>query len=1695
MAHGVGAAFKLRTRLLLGFGLVFAMMIGIAVTTYRGTTSQMAASDYVRHTHEVIAHGHLLEKELVDMETGQRGFLITGVDTFLEPLESGRDAYETTLEETKILVSDNPPQVKRLEEIDILVTRWKERSVDPEILERRKVAKGAVDAAHLQEVLSGGVGKGILDEMRGIMDEMQLAFQVDGNVKGEALTAAVAKAMVDQETGERGFLIAGEDEFLEPFIDGQEKLKLSIADLRRLVANAHDRFGTVTAINDIEKLAERWLTEAGGVEIEMRRNVDAGTATRTDLEKVLGQGLGKSILDSIREEIDALDTMFTVAENDKGRVYLVRIAKAMVDQETGQRGFIITGKEEFLEPYETGQQALAENLQGLRELNSNAYDIPRMKRNIDTLETMAGNWMVRAATPEIDARRAMNENETSIKDVQAMVESERGKDMMDGIRVKIAEFIAIEEGLLASRRVDSEQAGTSSINIVFFGTVFGVLAGILALIYISRSIFVQVGGEPSEISGVADRIARGDLDVDFHSDSGIGESVSTILDTLREVSRQADLIAGGDYSEDIKARDANDSLGIALQKMTETLRDVSGAIDSIADGDLEIHVEQKGINDMLSQSLTRMTANLRETAAQANVIAGGNYMVDFRPRSDKDELAIAMQLMTSTLRDNENAARDEDWVKTGAAELAEVLQREEDERTLAQSVVSYLANYLKAQMASFYLFDRATKTLKIAGSFAFNKRKNLNDEVILGEGIAGQAAFEREMISITMLPDDYVRINSTLGDAVPGNVVAVPVVDDDELLGVIEFATVDEFTDLELSFLTAAMGSIATAVKISKDQDNLRRSEELTRTIIETSKDAILTINSIGVIQTINGTTRKMFVYSEDELLGHNIHEIIPSPFSGELGGHFEKGQESWYKQISGTEREVQAMRMGGVPFPAVLSVGEVETDDGILFTIYVRDISAQKKAEEEIQRQTEELHSSNEELSQQSEELKASNDELEVKSQALEEQTDELKTRATEIEAAKSEVEKKAEELELASKYKSEFLANMSHELRTPLNSLLILAKMLASNDEGNLTDDQVESAKVIHGGGQDLLFLINEILDLSKVEAGMMEIHNEEVRLDDMIANMRRQFDPATKEKGLGFDIVVEPGIDDSIVTDGQRLEQILRNFMSNALKFTSEGGLTIEIGRPNSGREFSYAHLTPTNTLAIGVRDTGVGIPEEKQRAIFEAFQQADGSTSRQYGGTGLGLSISRAMAHLLGGEVQLESEDGVGSVFTLFLPLERRVDRANSDVEVAQEIEHPQRRAVRPETSKPSPPTEEFLPDDRKSIKENDRSVLIIEDDETFAKIVMGQANKKGFKCLAASDGRTGLALASEFKPDGIILDLGLPDLDGTHVLDGLKQDLGTRHIPVHIMSGRDKTAEVMQKGAVAYLSKPVSADDINSALENITRLRDDSVRNILVVEDDDNGRAAIEKLVSTTDVQTVGATSGGEARELVMQQNFDCIILDLGLPDMTGFELLESLDRDPSLSLPPVIVYTGKELSSEELRELGKYTTKVVVKSANSPERLLDETSLFLHTIASALPEDQEEILRAVHNAEESLEGKKVLLVDDDLRNSFALSKVLDNEGLEVVLAENGQVALDMLEKNQDVDMVLMDIMMPVMDGFEAMTKIREQAQYKDLPIVALTAKAMVEDRAKCIEAGANDYQAKPIDTDRLLSLMRVLMYS
>ncbi len=747
--------------------------------------------------------------------------------------------------------------------------------------------------------------------------------------------------------------------------------------------------------------------------------------------------------------------------------------------------------------------------------------------------------------------------------------------------------------------------------------------------------------------------------------------------------------------------------------------------------------------------------------------------------------------------------------------------------------------------------------------------------------------------------------------------------------------------------------------------------------------------------------------------------------------------------------------------------------------------------------------------LQSQSEELQAQQDELEERSQQLEEQNRRIEIKNAEIEEARRALEEKAEQLALSSKYKSEFLANMSHELRTPLNSLLILAKLLSDNVDGNLTEKQIEFASTIHNAGAELLGLINDILDLSKVEAGKMDVHAAEVSVAEELANIERAFAPVAAETGLTFELDFAENALPRIVTDEQRLQQVLKNLLSNAFKFTETGGVVLRVAQAPASRQFSGDILAnAAHVIGFSVEDTGVGIAADKLRLIFEAFQQADGTTSRRYGGTGLGLSISREIARLLGGEIHVESKPAEGSTFTLYLP-DRYVAQAAAETgaDLLRQVTAglTPATAALPRSNGDEPVLDELDPslllpsevsDDRDSIEEGDRVVLIVEDDPDFARTELEIARDRGFKGLVALRGDSGLALAREFRPDAIVLDMTLPVLDGWTVLDRLKRDPATRHIPVHIVSAAEEMQPALMAGAAAVLQKPASAEALGEVFGQIESFINRDVRRLLVVDDDEAQRQAIVELVGGDgDIEIVTVGSSEEAlAALDSEAPFDCMVLDLKLPKMTGFALLEKVKTDEQSHNLPVIVYTGKELTRREETKLRRYAETIVVKDARSPERLLDETSLFLHRVESKLPDSKRKLLEQLHNTDALFVGRKVLIVDDDVRNVFALTSALEANGMEVLFAENGREGIEALEAAGDVDLVLMDLMTPELDGYETTQAIRKLPRFAKLPIIALTAKAMTGDRERSIAAGASDYITKPVDTAQLLSLMRVWLY-
>jgi signal transduction histidine kinase/CheY-like chemotaxis protein/CHASE3 domain sensor protein len=740
--------------------------------------------------------------------------------------------------------------------------------------------------------------------------------------------------------------------------------------------------------------------------------------------------------------------------------------------------------------------------------------------------------------------------------------------------------------------------------------------------------------------------------------------------------------------------------------------------------------------------------------------------------------------------------------------------------------------------------------------------------------------------------------------------------------------------------------------------------------------------------------------------------------------------------------------------------------------------LTASQALTEELQTQQEELRVTNEELQQQGNMLRGMQAELEERTEELEASNLDLETQRDELQSTQGELADKAVNLARASQYKSEFLANMSHELRTPLNSTLILARLLGDNPDGNLTAEQVKFAETIHSAGNDLLALINDILDLSKIEAGHIDLHLEPVALSHLLGPVTRMFEPIARHRGIVFEIELGDG---AMETDQQRVQQILKNLLSNAFKFTETGSVSLRTRRAG-GR------------VEISVRDTGIGISPDQQEVVFEAFRQADGTTNRKFGGTGLGLSISRDLARHLGGDLRLESAPGQGSTFTLTLPeVGGKPPPAAGSPPALLASTAPSAPLPTVPPRRPKAALARATLDDRAALEPQRQILLVVEDDVTFTDVLGSLAHQLDLQYLVAHDADEGVRLAIEHLPGAIVLDMKLPDHSGLSVLDRLKRNAATRHIPIHVISAVDHSRAALAMGAAGYLMKPVNHDELVAVLKSV-RERGPRLRRVLVIEDDAVHRDAIRHLLEAGDVEIVSVATVAEGLDELAARTFDCVVTDLTLPGASGYDLLERMASDDRYSCPPVIVYTGRSLSAEDERKLQRYSSSIIVKGARSPERLLDEVTLFLHQVEAELPPDRQRMLRQTRDREAVFAGKKILIAEDDVRNIFALTSILEPKGATVILARNGLEALAALDANPDVDLVLMDIMMPEMDGLTAMAEIRRRGgRLAALPIIALTAKAMRDDQARCLAAGANDYLAKPLDVEVLLSLIRVWM--
>jgi len=1159
---------------------------------------------------------------------------------------------------------------------------------------------------------------------------------------------------------------------------------------------------------------------------------------------------------------------------------------------------------------------------------------------------------------------------------------------------------------------------------------------------LTDSVNAMAGNLTAQVRNIAEvttAVARGDLSrkitVDVKGEIlELKNTINTMVDQLNafaaEVTRVAREVGtegklGGQAQVPGVAgtwKDLTDNVNVMAANLTEQVRGIVKVVTAVADGELtqKLTVNAKGEVAALAETINNMTDTLATFADQVTTVArevgvegrlGGQANVPGAAGTWKDltgnvnlladnltnqvraiaevatavtkgDLTRSIQVEASgevaELKDNINTMIDnlrlttdrnteQDWLKTNLARFTSMLQGQRDLATVGRKLLSELAPLVSAQQGVIYQMETEESAgMVLLSAFAADGQDGHLRRIKLGEGLIGQCAAEKKRMLIADLPENTVPIRSGLFEAVPRNVIVLPVLFEDHVKAVIELASLSTFTASHLAFL-----------------------EQLTA--------------SIGIV--LNSIEATM--------------------------------------QTEGLLKQSQQLAT-------------------------------------ELQTQQRELQQTNEQLAQKAQQLAEQNVEVERKNQ--------------EIEQARGALEEKAKELALTSKYKSEFLANMSHELRTPLNSILVLGQQLTDNPDGNLTPKQVEFARTIHGAGTDLLNLISDILDLSKIESGTVSVEAEEVFFASLLDMVGRPFRHEAENRRLAFEVQSDPHLTRSLVTDSKRLQQVLKNLLSNAFKFTEQGGVRLSVSLAAGGWSDDHPILNAAaSVVAFEVTDTGIGIPSEKQRIIFEAFQQADAGTSRKYGGTGLGLAISRELASLLGGEIQLRSAPGKGSTFTLYLP-QTYVGPSAGSVAMVDRKTRSNAPPLQLSAVRTTEAAVEHVPDDRENLQPDDAILLIVEDDPHYARVLCDLSRDTGFKVLVAMKGAEALALAREFHPTAVSLDVFLPDMLGWTVLNHLKQDPATRHIPVQMLTLDEDRHHGLARGAFSFVTKPTTPEGLGAALTRIKEYTTPRRKRLLVVEDNPAEQLSIRELLGYDDIDVSVAASGSDALTTLNEHPFDCVVLDLRLPDMSGFDVLERLRDTPELSDLPVVVFTGKELSSEEDARLHTLARSVVVKGVESPERLLDETALFLHRVVADLPPEKQKMLDRLHRSDDALVGKKVLVVDDDVRNIFALSSVLERRGMTVLTAGTGREAIATLESTADLAIVLMDIMMPEMDGYQTMQVIRQNTAFRRLPIIALTAKAMKGDREKCLEAGASEYLAKPVNTEQLLSALRMWLH-
>ncbi len=1286
-------------------------------------------------------------------------------------------------------------------------------------------------------------------------------------------TQKLIKLIVDMETGQRGFIITGDEVFLEPYNNGVLEFDKTIVVLKDLLG---DNVSQLDNLRTIQLSVEKWQTQAAIPEIEIGRKVASSSELRKELDEFIKKGQESNILADINSILGRIALNFGVVGHSKGSIATLKVKNDLQIIQSAQFGFLLNGEENFLNQYQKAKNNLSEHLNSLKINSTNSSSNKKLTNELDLL---IRDWQSDVVEISISKRKEINKSPETHLDVSNILAQAHGKNILDGIRSKFDNFIAINDQIAKKHFISAKDSSASTIQIIW---LIVLLAPIVALI-----IGLQ-----------------------------LSNTLSTTLGNLIEASKK-----------------------IAL-----------------GEKNVRLEIESKDEIGNLAQQMNIMAASIQHSAEE----------------SDK-----------------------QNWLKTTVSRGLNLSQGVTNINKLLNDTTTFFAKEIGVGLGAIYIAQKDTKEgaslglssnetnngyfLALEGSYAFKKRKNISNKIKLGEGLVGQVAYERKTILLTDIPEDYIKINSGLGEHSPVNITAVPILFENILYGVIELASFKEFTSMQ-------------------------------ETVIE---------------EVARG-------------LGYSIHNII------------------------GKRRTEQLLDM------------------------------SQRKSEE-LEEQTERLKVSEEELRVQQEELAQTNAELEEKAQLLESVNDNVLEQNQTLKQAREVIRQKAEELEISSKYKSEFLSNMSHELRTPLNSILVLSKLLQDDTETGLNNEQLEFASIIHKSGSELLELINEVLDLAKIESGKIDINVEDLIVEDLIGSIKDTFSVIANEKTINFKVGLSEAVPSTIQSDSIRLKQVLKNLLSNAFKFTEEQGeIEFSIDLVPSRADFiEELLLKEEKVLKIAVRDTGIGIPKNKFAQIFEAFQQADGTTERKYGGTGLGLSITKELIKNLGGEVRLDSEVGVGSTFTVYLPVSLTKNN-NKQLPLETDIELPMITKKPPTVNGDS----EFggkgkkypniIADDRDNYSKEDQLILIIEDDLTFAKILLDFSRKQGYKGIVVDQGDLALPYVEAYNPSAILLDIQLPKMNGWTILKNLKAS-SYAHIPVHVMSGNENRQLGMDLGALSYLVKPIANEQLEKVFSNLIN-QSERKGSILIVEDNESQNKAIRSLFKKHGLDTIPAFTAKEAKALLEKEDIITIVLDIGLPDNNDLEFLSYIKKE--YENIPTVVFTGRDLSKEEIEMINELeSTSIVLKGNQSGDRIIRETELFLQHIENRAT--NKPVLSELPN---TLKGKKILIVDDDVRNIYTLKAVFKNQELEIVTATNGIEALEVMNTDDEVDLVLMDIMMPEMDGYQATRELRKIPKFEKLPILALTAKAMKGDREKCLEAGASDYITKPVDTEQLLSLMRVWLY-